>query len=124
QRGSLTMSRFAFASLLVPASLCLACVAPPTDEVGGEGPDAYDGALTTAQVSRMLDLVNDPAVDVALLDVDVALDARAAKAIVQHRNGPDGQYPSTDDDLFGSIAELDSVAYVGSAALDHIRAYS
>jgi hypothetical protein len=76
------------------------------------------------EAALVLDLVNDPATDVALLDDAVRLDSRAAKNIIAHRNGPDGLFPSADDDLFDTLAELDAVPYVGDWALEQLRAWA
>lgn len=59
----------------------------------------------------ILGLVNDPATSFALLDVDVALDRRAARNIVDARP-------------FATLAQLDAVSYVGATALDKLAAYA
>lgn len=58
------------------------------------------------------------------LDVDAGLDVRAAENIVAHRNGPDLVLGTADDDLFGTIPELDAVPYVGDAALIKLLQYA
>ena len=65
-----------------------------------------------------LALVNDPSVaDVEFLDVALGFDSRAANRVIAHRQGPDGFDGTADDDLFGSLIELDTIPYVSDAAL-------
>jgi len=80
--------------------------------------------LSAADTARLLDLVNYPGTDLETLDVAVALDRRAAEGIVAHRAGADGVAPSSDDDRFDTLAELDDVPYVGAAALGALLAYA
>ena len=71
-----------------------------------------------------LALANDHAVGQAALDDDVQLDSRAAKNIVEHRNGVDGLAGTADDRTFMSIADLDAISYVGDGALARMRDYA
>ncbi|WP_156040769.1 proprotein convertase P-domain-containing protein [Chondromyces apiculatus] len=74
----------------------------------------------------MLDFLNSAAATLAVLDDQVALDARAAAGLVNHRNGPDGVLGTADDQPFTSVAGVDAIAYVNAAAIldlvDHARA--
>jgi hypothetical protein len=79
---------------------------------------------TTTSDQRLLDFVNYPDTSEQLLDVTVKLDVRAAKNIVGARAGVDGVYPSSDDVPFASVAQLDAIGYVGSAALAKLEAYA
>ncbi|MBW2456345.1 MAG: hypothetical protein JRI68_17630, partial [Deltaproteobacteria bacterium] len=79
---------------------------------------------TQAEVEVMLAFVNDGSTDRELLDDEVGLDSRAANNIVTHRNGPDEVYPSSDDDPFDTLLELDAVPYVGQSALTKIYDYA
>lgn len=99
----------------------------------GCAPGGADGDLATSagtiasgspEEAAVLALVNDPAVDVTLLDIDVALDVRAATNIIAHRDGADAIPGTADDDLFDDIAEVDAVPYVGPAALQALLAYA
>lgn len=92
-----------------------ACDADP------EGDASPRLSVTDVEAQLILDLVNDPATDTALLDDDVGLDARAAQEIIELRNGLDDAYPSGDDGVFHSLEELDAVAYVGPSALGKLR---
>ena len=80
------------------------------------------GAIT--RDAAILALVNDPATTFQILDVDVALDRRAAQNIVAARDGADGLAGTADDRPFASVAELDAVPYVGPAALDALAVYA
>jgi hypothetical protein len=72
----------------------------------------------------MLSFVNDASTTLTVLDLDAALDSRAASGIVAHRDGPDGKVGTKDDDHFDTIAELDAVYYVGDSALQAILDYA
>lgn len=114
---------------LVLALLALGCTAP--DEVGDGPDDAFptgkgDGAIEegSAEALAVLALVNGPSVDVQELDIDAALNRRAAENIIEHRDGPDGHAGTADDDLFDSLAELDGVSFVGPKALAALLDYA
>jgi hypothetical protein len=72
----------------------------------------------------VLNFLNDSSTSEALLDHSVMLDVRAAREIVQHRDGWDNRPGTADDNLFNSLAEVDSVNYVGPAAMSRINAYA
>ncbi len=69
-------------------------------------------------------LLNDPSTSFEILDDDVALDRRAARNLIAHRDGSDGFYGTSDDDLFDDIAEADAVRYVGPSALAKLLAHA
>ncbi len=112
------MNRLASLSLLFVVGCAPVAVDP------AEIPSAVAASLPPADAQGVLDLVNYPATDAALLDGAVGLDARAAQNIVAHRNGPDGISPSADDVYFTTIAQLDAVPYVGDAAFQKLDAYA
>lgn len=80
--------------------------------------------LAPADAARVLDFVNYPGTDEALLDGAVGLDSRAAKNIIARRNGTDGVSPSADDKPFTTLADLDGVSYVGASTLQKLASYS
>ena len=82
----------------------------------------YTSELTALERS-ILEFLNHPTTDEIVLDVEVGLDKRAASNLITHRNGPDGLVDTEDDNLFNSIAEVDSVYWVGQMALDNLAAY-
>lgn len=87
---------------------------------GGKADSAVaDG---TPEARGVLALVNDPAVDVAMLDHDAGLSARAAKNIIAHRDGASAE--AADDDRYDTLAELDAVPYIGPAALEALVEYA
>ncbi len=72
----------------------------------------------------LLAFLNDPATSLVLLDIDVALDNRAATSLTEHRAGKDLKLGTSDDDLFGSIAEADACYWVGESALLAMTAWA
>jgi hypothetical protein len=54
----------------------------------------------------------------------VGLDVRAARNIVEHRRGPDGEPGTADDDRFETLAELDDIAYVAGRAFAKLAAFA
>jgi DNA uptake protein ComE-like DNA-binding protein len=71
----------------------------------------------------VLAFVNGEGATVEVLDIDVALDRRAAHNIVAHRNGADGRWGTQDDDPFDDLEELGRVPYVGRSALEKLRTF-
>jgi len=99
----------------------------PLDEEHASFPSGKaDGAVDAGspEAQAVLALVNDPLVNFEELDIDASLNARAAGHIIDHRNGPDGQVASDDDNLFDSMQELDDVKYVGPFALAQLLEYA
>lgn len=78
--------------------------------------------LTEAEKDAVLEVVNTASVEE--LDVDAALDKRAAENIVLHRDGPDALLGTADDDPFDSLGELDAVPHVGPATITRLVAYA
>lgn len=108
--------------MLTLAAASVACAseagAPQQEGVGG----SFDPiTLPSHEIDLVVQFVNSPSTTLEVLDVDVALDSRAAEHIIRHRNGADGIYPSTDDNRFDSLEELDGVPYVGESALRALR---
>ena len=88
-----------------------------------------DGATAALEGTRagygVLRLLNDgEGTDFLFLDVDVALDRRAAGNLIAHRDGPDAVHGTRDDDLFDSIEEVDGVRWVGPAALEALAEFA
>lgn len=73
---------------------------------------------------ELLEFVNHCTTTSTVLEVGVGLTARAASDIVAHRDGEDAICGTEDDDPFDTVQELDDVPYVGTAALDALRAYA
>jgi DNA uptake protein ComE-like DNA-binding protein len=70
--------------------------------------------------AELLSFVNDPQATLTVFDDDVALNSLAAKKIIAHRDGPDGESGTGDDNLFDTVEELDAVPYVGTSALNKL----
>ena len=77
----------------------------------------------TPEAVGVLSLLNHPQTTVEVLDLTVELDVRAATAIVNHRNGLDCVAQTEDDNLFMSLASVDSVSWVGPSALSALHYY-
>lgn len=116
---------------LGPTLLCLlfACDDGGAPELPPEEVDAgkADGAASwlvdgTPEAVGVLRMLEDPFATEDVLDIDAALDARAARNLVEHRNGPDGVYQegAGDDEPFTSIAQVDAVPWVGPSALSKL----
>jgi hypothetical protein len=82
---------------------------------------SWDG---TPQGIAALDFLNHESTTKDLLDYVVALDRRAAGNLIAHRDGGDRIYGSSNDDLFNSIDEVDSVRWVGPSAIGKIIDYA
>lgn len=110
-------------SLVALASLAAAvgCSAPAESDADSTSSSA---TVSPADAAKILDFVNYPTTTEAILDGNVRLDSRAAKAIVAKRNGADGVYPSNDDAPFTTLAQLDAVSYVGDSALAKLQSYA
>jgi hypothetical protein len=68
----------------------------------------------------LLDFLNAESTTFSLLDVDVALDRRAAGNLVAHRDGGDRKWGTSDDDVFSDVEEVDRVRFVGAKSLDRM----
>ena len=73
--------------------------------------------------ATLLAFVNAPDTTFDVLDIDVGLDRRAAERIVRHRDGRDGTWGTSDDNLIGSIDELLAIDYVGETAITSLEAW-
>jgi len=85
-----------------------ACVAENVDAVGSDSQDVLPTA-GSCEAEAMLKVANEASFE--QLDVDAALDRRAAENIIAARP-------------INSLAELDDVSYVGETALRRILAYA
>lgn len=92
-------------------------------EVAGDGENdpfgigKADGQFSDCQLEKVLEFVNDPATTVDALR-NIGLRSNAGANIIEHRDGPDGQAGTADDNLFDDIEELDAVPFVGPVSLD------
>ena len=72
----------------------------------------------------ILAFLNDPSTTVHVLDFDVPLDHRSATGLAEYRLGKDGLWGTGDDNVFDSVAEVDSVHWVGPRALERLSRYA
>jgi hypothetical protein len=108
--------------LVVLAACALERVEDGADDAFLVGGKADGAGLDAEEAAAVLALVNRATV--AELDGDAGLDARAARNIVAHRDGPDARPGTADDDRFDDLAELDAVPYVGPAAFGLLVAHA
>lgn len=73
--------------------------------------------LSDADVTRILDFLNDCGTSFALLDDDVGLDSDAAENLVDHRDGADDACGSDDDAPFGTLDDVADVPQVGDQTI-------
>ena len=101
------------AVIITAAALCAGCATAPLNI------ETSDLGITNGspEAVGVLDLLNDPATDIELLDKDAGLNVRSARNLIHYRDGWDGILGSYDDNLFGDIEEVDSVRWVGPAAI-------
>lgn len=107
--------------------LAAGCIAEPEGELELELEDdraapAPLPAEGTPTAYGMLRVSNE--LGFTALDVDVALDRRSATSIIAHRAGADTVLGTADDDYIDSIAELDSLYWLGEANLWKIQNYA
>ncbi len=109
--------------LLPLVVLPVALVACTGDSVRSERALAPEAARTTVVYDGtpegvgVLAMLNDGSTTTTVLDIDAALDARAARSIVSYRNGSDGTFGTADDNTLDSIDEVDARTWVGDATL-------
>jgi hypothetical protein len=102
--------------LLLAVSACSGNPGDPKDDsFGGDGAKE-DGTYSSCQLAEVTKLANESTSTVDYLK-DHGLSDAAAEHIVAHRNGPDGDAGTADDDIFDNLNELDAVDYVGNLAL-------
>lgn len=116
----------AAACLLVSTALVTACLADPDGPADGER-DSFtvgkaDSPLTSAETAAVLRVANEAPLEI--LDLDVALDARAARNIVVYRFGADGRPNTADDQRFDTLGDLDAVPWIGPVALARLLEYA
>ena len=84
----------------------------------GNGVFIHEVEEESSQARAILALVNTATLE--QLDDDARLYSTAAKRIIAHRHGADGQPDTSDDNLFDTLKELDGVGYVGSRAFGQL----
>jgi len=80
-----------------------------------------DRIWSQCTIDRVLLWLNDPGTGSSTL-TGAGVHGRAADNIIDHRNGPDGVYPSDDDRGFDALGGVDEVPWVGSVAMDQLTA--
>jgi phosphatidylserine/phosphatidylglycerophosphate/cardiolipin synthase-like enzyme len=83
--------------------------------VGGKA----DSMFSECQQDKVIDLVNDPLITTEDLK-DRGLHTRAARNLIERRNGDDGEPGTGDDFLFETLAQIDDVSWVGPVAMEQL----
>ena len=120
-------------TMVVLAAAGLGCGTGAEAEIGMLGDD--DGSFLASQDAELRGLSDGTPkacaalrlaseADLKTLDDAAALNASAAKSIIEARRGPDGLLGTDDDAWFPTLAALDAVRYVGPAAMKRIVDYS
>ncbi len=110
--------------ILAVAALATACV---NETASSDEPveNAFDPvSMPEHDAMLIVQLLNSPSTTLTVLDDEVGLNRSAATELIATRNGKDNVYPSADDHVFHTIADVDAVRYVGSVALEQLRAYA
>ncbi len=87
----------------------------PIDGLGVASGKADGGAFSSCELDQVVLYLN--AGPTAEQLVDAGVHTEAATHLETHRDGPDGEYPTGDDDPFDDIEEVDGVDYVGETAM-------
>ncbi len=106
---------------------CLALLAcsEPGDAANSDTANTTEALIAgSAEDVGVRAFLNDATTTFSLLDVDVALDRRAAENLIAHRDGADGIFGTSDDNPFDSLEEVDAVPQVGPATLARIAHYA
>ncbi len=98
-------------------------------EVGPEESSDLEGSaqpitMPQHEIDQVVHFLNSTTTTQDVLDIEVGLDRRAAENLTFHRNGLDGAYPSTDDNPYDNLEEVDRVAFVGNSALLKLRNFA
>ncbi len=104
--------------------LVLSACAPDVDWATGDDLVAQPKSVSihegTPEGVAVLDFLNAESTTVDVLDYEVPMDARAAGNLIGHRDGGDDLWGTTDDDLFGSLDEVDAVRWVGPRTIERM----
>lgn len=76
------------------------------------------------QALAVLAFLNDPQTDKQRLDIDAALDRRAAYWLVRVRNGEDRRFETEDDVPYVSIRQVEQVHFVGASVLEKLMVFA
>ena len=118
------MKRNVILGLIGSLFVLTGCDNPAPTGAWGESFNPVDESLSAKlQENGVLALLNAQETHVDFLDKEVNLDIRAARELIAHRDGWDHTPGTADDNLFESMEEVDSVAYVGPVAMGRLKAF-
>lgn len=115
------------ATLFFGASLVIGCGGESFDDTPGDSAGASfggaaakaDGRFNDCQLRETVNFLNESTTTVETLR-EHGINSRAAENIIIHRNGPDEQFGTGDDDLFDDLGELDAISFVGPVTLEQV----
>lgn len=108
------MRGLGWALVVVAVAGCGADLAVISDDGADESWETATGELSTGAILAFL---NGEDATFLVLNDDVGLDGRAARNIVNRVRGPDEALGTADDRPLRTLAELDALPWVGTAAL-------
>ena len=116
---------YSFVSLVPLTLMFTGCMSDDLGSWEGEVSGSSKGIVSgTPEAIGLLDFLNDASTTFETLDLDVGLDRRAAGNLISHRNGGDDLFGTTDDDLFGSVREVDAVRWVGPRSIEKVVSFA
>lgn len=96
----------------------------PAPEATPADPEATFMPEGSPQALAVLGLLNDPQTNERRLDIDAAIDQRAAHWLVRTRNGQDRRVQTEDDVPYASIDQVKEVHFVGDAVLEKLMVFA
>jgi len=116
-----------------PYRCFLLCLLLPLAQCSGDDVEAMDleeegestigkadgSSFSPCVAAAMLAFLNEGTTDYAKLRT-LKISTSPAKGIIAHRDGPDGAFGTSDDDLYDTLLELDKVKWVGPIVMGRI----
>lgn len=90
----------------------------------GEGLDYKVNSMNVTPEQALLHFINHHSVSFTYLDIEAGLNSRAAKNIINFRDGDDNILGTADDKTFSSASEIDAISYVGPSAMNTLYEFS
>ncbi|MCA9520514.1 MAG: amidohydrolase family protein [Myxococcales bacterium] len=93
-------------------------------DAGEPDQDQPDSTVDDPDVAKMLAFLNHETTTIDVLLIVPGLTSTVAANLIAHRDGPDGIFGTSDDNLFNDEAEVDSVDQVGAARIQALKDYA
>jgi hypothetical protein len=117
-------SRYLAAALPLVVFACAPAESAPPGSSEADATAASSVVEGSPEAVGVLAFLNHESTDVAILDHEVPLPSHAAKNLIAHRDGPDGQLGTADDDRYDTVTEILGVPQVGASRLQAIIDYA